>query len=98
MKTSRKLCKGIWEMPAIKDHPEWWCLLSLAGFGSHLNTDALEVFAKYKILIFKEEGDASQVYQPYDQQVTTQDERMTRKLLNGFRFNRYRVVGDFELM
>ena len=68
-KMCAKVCKGIREMPGIKDHKDWWCLLSLDGFGSHLNIDALEVFAEHKIIVFKEEGDASQVCQAYNQQI-----------------------------
>ncbi len=60
-KMVHKTSKGICAKPVIKDHPDFWCLLSLDGFGSHLNTDALEVFAEYKILVFKKEVDASQV-------------------------------------
>ena len=82
-----KFCKGIREMPYIKDHPYWWCLLSLDGFGSHLLPDALEVFAEYKILVFKEEGNALQVCHAYDQQVALQDKRITRDLLDEYGFS-----------
>ncbi len=43
----------------IEDHSEKWELLSLDGFGSHLNMDAQRVFASYKILVVKEEGEVS---------------------------------------
>ncbi len=37
---------GIRAMPVIKDYRDWWCLLSLDGYGSHLKIEALETFAK----------------------------------------------------
>ena len=43
------------------DRLDWWFVLSLDGFGSHLDPETLEVFAKYKILVVKEEGDTSQM-------------------------------------
>ena len=97
-KMVREMCEGIREMPVIKDHPEWWALLSLDGFGSHLNMKALEVFAEYKILVVKEEGDSSQVCQAYDQQVARQDKRLTRDLLDRFRLGRHGVISQYELI
>ena len=97
-KMVREMCEGIREMPVIKDHPEWWVLLSLDGFGSHLNMKALEVFAEYKILVVKEEGDSSQVCQAYDQQVARQDKRLTRDLLDGFCLGRHGVISQYELI
>lgn len=97
-RASPEFCKGIREMRVIKDHPEWWCLLSLDGFGSHLLPEALEIFAEYKILVFKEEGDASQVCQAYDQQVAVHDKRLVRDMLDGYRFNMHGVVNQFELI
>jgi len=71
-----KLCAGIRAMPIIKDHPEWWCMFTLDGFGSHVNVhEALKIFTEYKILITKEEGDSSQVNQAYDQLVARADKR-----------------------
>ena len=64
-----EMCQGIREMPVINDHPNLWCMLSLDGFGSHLCPKALQIFADYFILVIKEEGDASQVCQAYDQKV-----------------------------
>ena len=43
------------------------------------------MFAKHKILIVKEEGDSSQVCQPYDKKVALADKRHHRSLLNGIR-------------
>ena len=44
-------------MEGIRDHPDFWVVLSLDGFGSHLIGDALVVFNEYKILVIKEEGE-----------------------------------------
>jgi hypothetical protein len=89
---------GIRAMPVIKDHPDWWCLLSLDGCGSHLKIEALETFAKYDILVIKEEGDSSHVCQAYNQLVAKQDKRVTRDLLEGFRFLKHGVINQFELV
>jgi hypothetical protein len=89
---------GIRAMPVIKDHPDWWCLLSLDGYGSHLKIEALETFAKYSILVIKEEGDSSHVCQAYNQLVAKQDKRVTRDLLEGFRFLTHGVINQFELV
>jgi hypothetical protein len=85
-------------MPVIKDHHDWWCLLSVDGFGSHLKTKALEIFAKYNILRIKEEGDSSQVCQPYDQLVAKQDKRVTGDLLEGFCYSKHGAITQFELV
>ncbi len=67
------LCKGIRSMRGICDHPTWWVVLSYDSYGSHLQNDALEVFAADKILVMKEEGDTSQVSQAYNQMVAMSD-------------------------
>jgi hypothetical protein len=61
------LCRGIRQMNVIKDHPNLWAVLSLDGFGSHLEASALLVFEEHKIIVIKEEGDTSHVSQAYDQ-------------------------------
>ena len=67
------LCKGIRAMPVVKDHPDWWLVLSMDGFGSHVNVNtAHEVFFQHKIFVIKEEGDTSHVNQAYDQFVAKQ--------------------------
>jgi hypothetical protein len=38
------IAKGIWNMPIIKDHPEWKVCLTLDGFSSHLVPEALPSF------------------------------------------------------
>jgi len=74
-----KLCKSIRNMEVIRDHPDWWVLLSLNGFGSHVNVfEAHDFFAKEKILVIKEEGDTSHVNQAYDQQVAKDDKTFMR--------------------
>ena len=65
-----KLCKLIQRQEIIRDHPDWWVLLSLDGFTSHVNVlNAHEIFAEFKIMVMKEEGDKSHVCQAYDHQV-----------------------------
>ena len=70
----------------MQDHPEWWFLLSLDGFGSHLNVlEALEIFDAHKILLLKEEENSSHVYQNYDQLVANQDKLLTKTYIGIFR-------------
>ena len=72
-----KLCIGIRQMPVIKEHPNWWCMFSLDGFGSHVNVnEAHKIFEAYKIMVVKEEGDTSQVNQAYDQLTAKEDKRL----------------------
>ena len=66
MKIAPHLCDGILAMEGIKNHPDWWIVLSLDGFGSHLVVKSLEEFAKRKILAIKEEGNTPQVSQAYN--------------------------------
>ena len=73
-------------------------LPSLDGFGAHLDPETLEVFAKYKILIVKEEGDTSQMCQAYDQNVAKTDKRFTREMLDRFKFNVSNNVDQWELI
>ena len=40
------LCRGIRQMDGIRDHPDWWVVFSLDGFGSHLDAETLLVFHK----------------------------------------------------
>ena len=93
-----KLCEGIRQMKGICDHPNWWVVLSLDGFGSHLDPEALLVFSKYKILIVKEEGDTSQVSQAYDQQTAKEDKRWTREMLDGYKFHISAIITQWELI
>ena len=73
-----KLCIGILrQMPVIKEHPNWWCMFSLDGFGLHVNVnEAHKIFEAYKIMVVEEEGDTSQVNQAYDQLTAKEDKRL----------------------
>ena len=58
---------------------------TLDGYGSHLQGDALKIFADYKILIVKEEGDISQVCQAYDKYMSLRKKLHHCHFLNGIR-------------
>ena len=74
LKIVPRLAAGIWKMPIIKDHLNWWVLISLDGYRLHINIhEANQIFADHKILIIKEQGDSSQVNQAYDQFVVKKD-------------------------
>ena len=60
-------------------------VLTLDGYGSHLQGDALKIFTDYNILIVKEEGDKSQVCQKYDKDVSLSNKRHHHHFLNGIR-------------
>ena len=78
-----KLCKSIRRQEIIRDHPDWWVLLSLDVFTSHVNVlNAHDIFAEFKIMVIKEEGDKSHVCQAYDQQVAKDDKTHMRATLN----------------
>ena len=93
-----KMCAGIREMEVIRDHPDKWVVLSLDGFGSHLDPDSLIVFTQHKILVLKEEGDTSQVSQAYDQMVAKEDKRFTSELLENVKMNMKTVVCQWRLI
>jgi hypothetical protein len=76
------LCKGIRAMPVVCQHPDWWFTLLFDGFGSHLGTKALKIFADYKIQCAKEEGDSSDTNQAYNQLVAKADKRILRESLD----------------
>ena len=39
----------------IRGYPEWWVLLSLDGFTSHVNVlNSHDIFAEFKIMVIKE--------------------------------------------
>ena len=57
-----KMAKGIRAMPIVQKNPEWWCLKVLDGFEAHTSSrDANAIYRGAKIMIMKEEGDASHV-------------------------------------
>ena len=87
MKIIPHLCDGIRVMEGITNHPDWWIVFSLDGFGSHLVGKSLEEFSKCKILVIKEEGNTLQVSQAYNQLVAKSDNKFTRALLDGYRIS-----------
>ena len=60
-------------------------VMTLDGFGSHLQPEALKVFSDHKILVVKEEGDTSHVCQAYDKDVAKEDKQHHRSLLHMIR-------------
>jgi hypothetical protein len=77
-KVAVSLCLGIREMEVIRDYPNWWVVLTLDG-------SAMEAFHSNKIFVVKEEGDASDTKQPYDQSVAKSDKANIRHLLDSTR-------------
>ena len=67
--------KGLQYMPVVKNYPDLCISITLDDFGYNMEGDALKVFADHKILIVKEEGDASQVCQAYDNEFAKSDKR-----------------------
>jgi hypothetical protein len=68
--SAKQLAAGIRAMDVIRDHPEWWVVLHLDGFKSHVMTyEAQQTFHDAKILIVKENAHSSQVNQSFDQDV-----------------------------
>lgn len=92
------LCKGIRAMEKIRDHPDFWVVLSLDGFGIHLDSESLLVFNEYKILVIKEEGDTSQVSQAYDQMVAREDKRQFKELIDTVRANYKTVLNQWDII
>ena len=76
---------GLRALPIFRGYLDLWMVLTLDGFGSHLQGKALKVFADYKILIVKEEVDTSQVCQAYNKGITKEDKRHHFSSLNGIR-------------
>jgi hypothetical protein len=66
-------------MPVVCQYPDWWFTLLFDGFGSHLGTEALKIFAEYKIHCAKEERDSSDTDQAYNQLVAKADKRILRE-------------------
>lgn len=59
---------------------------------------ALRNFHEYKIFIVKEEGDTSQVNQPYDQATAKEDKRQIRELLDSICFPLKSMIKQWELI
>ena len=63
-----ELVKGIRAMPVIRDHPNFWVILHLDGFKSHVMTlKAQMMFRHHRILVVKENSHSSQINQAFDQ-------------------------------
>jgi hypothetical protein len=82
---SKAFAGGVRDLPVICEYPELWMVITLDGFGSHLQHEALQVFSDHKILVLKEEGDTSHVCQAYDKDVAKEDKRHHRSLLHMIR-------------
>ena len=94
LELSHSLGKGIRSVPVVKDHPDWWFLLCMDGYGSHLQPEALEILETYKIFVVKEEADSLHINQASDQFVAKADKRIIRRMIDhvrsrskGFIFN-----------
>ena len=75
-------------LQGLKEHPDWWALLTFDGFKSHVNvTHALQKFAEHLICVAKEEGGISATNQSYDQEQAVKDKMHTRRLLDLTRCN-----------
>ena len=85
-------------MKGVRDHPNFWVVLSLDGFGSHLDSDALLVFCNYKILVIKEEGDTSQVSQAYDQMMAKANKRQFRDFVDTVRAHYKSVLNQWDII
>ena len=77
------LAPALRKLKVIKEHPDWWTLLTYDGFKSHVNVNtALKTFHDNKIRVVKEEAGTSHVNQPYDQGQAKADKRAARQLLD----------------
>jgi len=90
--------KGIRSMDVVKDHPDWWMTVTCDGFGSHVIDKAVELFAKHKIQIAKEEGDTSPVNQSCDQDVAKKDKNCMRSNLELVRRKLGKKVHQWSLI
>lgn len=82
LEMAEKTAAGIRSMPVIADNPDWWVIKIIDGFGPHTSSPAaMEIYAKHKIMLIKEEGDTSQVCQAYDQKVAKDDKSTMRSCL-----------------
>ena len=80
---TEKMCAGIRAAPVVRDMPDWWVIKVIDGFGPHTsNLKSMELYAASKILLLKEEGDASHVNQAYDQRTARDDKRTCRGALS----------------
>ena len=81
-----KLAQGIRNMPVIRDHPEFWVILHLDGFKSHVMTyEAQQILYDHKILVVKENSQSSHVNQAYDQEPAKKGKAEDRRWLPAIR-------------
>ena len=68
------MSKGIRKLLSIWDAPDhWWVFNIVIGFGSPTSSlKSMETYAKYKVLMIKEGGNTSHVFQIYDQYYANQ--------------------------
>ena len=76
------LAKGIRALPVICAHPTWWVLMTMDGFHAHKMTlRGMSILAQHLILVLIEEGDNSQVAQPFDKFVARYGKGVMREAL-----------------
>ena len=73
-------------------------MLSLDGFGSHLDSESLLLFHDHNILVIKEEGDTSQISQAYDHMVARADKRAFRELIDRFKTHHKNVLNQWAII
>jgi len=77
------LAKGIRGMPVIKDHPNWWVLVTADGFHAHKMTlFAQEELRRNKIMLLIGEGDSSHCNQAFDKFVAKHGKSCVRSALD----------------
>ena len=91
-------CEGIFMMPVVRYYPDWWTVVTLYGFASHLYPAALLILSKHKIIIIKEEGDTYQACRLYDQQVAKQDKIQQQQLLDKICITMKGVIDQYILV
>lgn len=70
------IAPAIQNVPLIRDHPDWWSLLTYDGSKSHVKiSEALQTFHYNKIRVEKEESGRSHVNQLYDHDQVKADKR-----------------------
>jgi hypothetical protein len=94
-------CRGIRQMPVVREHPDWWIRLTGDGFGSHKNTlKAQETLRENKIVYVIEEGDSSHVNQPFDGETAVETKRVMRSTLDEVRATNVfgAILGQTDLL
>lgn len=96
------ISKGLREAPVVREKPDWWMIKFIDGFGPHTSSlDAMQIYYDAKILLLKEEGDASHVNQAYDQEVAKNDKITMRECLRYLRESeklRKTVIDGWDLI